>query len=299
MLHSTAPTLVLGSGGLLGRHVVCEYARSGESIIALTHKELDVTDEASIVRLLDQARPPVVINCAALCHFQKCEDFPEQSAAVNLDAPITLARLTAERGIRLVHFSTDYIFDGKSDRPYREQDVPHPLSVYGTHKAAVEKAFAAYPHHLLLRVAWLFGAGGKTFMSLLPDLLMERETIEVASGKLGACLHAGYAAQMIRRLVNQGSTGLINLVHRGEVSWEGFAHECLQQLQARGYDPACRLIIEVPLDQMAILGGSRPLYSVLDVTLLSKTMRESAMDWRDGLSQFLDETHPAGRTVLA
>ncbi|MEO7933610.1 MAG: NAD(P)-dependent oxidoreductase [Chthoniobacterales bacterium] len=291
--------LILGSGGLLGRHVVREYSCSDQPVVAFSHQDLDVTDEKTIIAVLDKIRPKVVINCAALCHFQQCEDHPKQSAQVNRDAPIRLAALTAERGIRLVHFSTDYIFDGQTETPYREEDTPHPLSVYGIHKAAVEAAFRSYPGHLLLRVAWLFGDGGRTFLSLLPDLLMHHSTLEVASGKRGSCLHVGYAAQIIRQLVSNGSSGLFNLVHSGEASWEGFAHECLRQLKERRLAPQCQNLVEIPLEKMSVLSGSRPLYSVLDVSKLAEELGFQPIDWRDGLSQFLDLNYPSQRPVLA
>ncbi len=296
---SSSPIIVLGSGGLLGRHVVREYASSDQLLIPFAHKDLDVTNEKSVVAVLDRIQPEVIINCAALCHFQQCEDHPEQSAQVNREAPIRLAALTAERGIRLVHFSTDYIFDGRSETPYREQDATHPLSVYGVHKAAVEAVFRQYPNHLLLRVAWLFGEGGRTFLSLLPELLMRHSTLEVASGKRGSCLHAGYAAQIIRELVCRGSSGLYNLVHSDEASWESFAHECLRQLQERGHSPLCQSLVEVPLEKMAVLSGSRPLYSVLNVSKLAGELGFAPMNWRDGLSQFLDTCHSRRRPVLA
>ena len=300
-MSSSHPTvIVFGSGGLLGRHVVNEYARAGEPVLALSHGDLDVTSESSVIKLLDRENPSVVINCAALCHFQGCEDHPELSERVNLHAPVQLAGWTAERGIRLVHFSTDYIFDGNTNTPYREGDAPRPLSVYGTHKAEVEAAFTVYSEqHLLLRVAWLFGKGGKTFLSMLPDLVMRQSRLEVASGKRGSCLHVGYAAQVIRQLLAQNTTGLLNLVHSGEASWEGFAHECLRQLQARGYEPACRDLIEVPMDKMPVLGGSRPIYSVLEVNKLARELGTQPMEWQAGLSQFLDATYPAGTPILA
>ena len=292
--------VILGSGGLLGRHVVREYARSGQLYQAFSHSELDVTDTPAVESVLVRVRPEVVINCAALCHFQRCEEFPDLSALVNRDAPIRLAKQTAERGIRLVHFSTDYIFDGESEKPYREEDTANPLSVYGTHKAEVERAFQTFgDQHLLLRVAWLFGAGGKTFLSMLPDLLMNQNRLEVASGKRGSCLHVGYAAQVIRQLITQGSHGLINLVHAEEASWEGFARECLKQLRERGYEPGCRELVEVPMEKMSALSGQRPIYSVLDVSRLESELGNPPIHWRMGLAGYLDTAYPIKRPVLA
>ena len=299
MSHRPPSVLVFGSEGLLGRHVVNEYLLHGEPVIGLAHHELDVTDDRAVKAALDKSQPDVVINCAALCHFQRCENEPLLSAAVNRDAPIRLAEILSQREVRLVHFSTDYIFDGKSDGPYKEGDTPQPLSVYGLHKAAVEKALAPYfQRHLLLRVAWLFGDRGRTFLSMLPDLLMSGSRVQVASGKRGSCLHVGYAARVVRQLVAQRTSGLLNLVHAGETSWEGFAHECLRQLRERGFHPSCSHIIEVPLEKMAVLAGSRPLYSVLDTTRLTRKLGEAPLEWQYGLSQFLDIVYPASPPVL-
>lgn len=292
MSPSPLKILVPGAGGLLGRHVVEEYRRHGEKITALSHADLDVTDEGAVRSILAHEQPDVVINCAALCHFQRCQENPAASAAVNREAPIRLAKLTAERGIRLVHFSTDYIFDGLSQVPYREEDTPNPLSVYGEHKTAVERAFSAFPSHLLLRVAWLFGHGGKTFLSLLPTLLREKEALEVASGKRGTCLHAGYAAEVIRELVAQGNNGLFNLVHSGETSWEDFAHETLRLLQERGLQPRCREIIEVPLEKMPVMRGSRPIYSVLATEKLASALGSNPISWKEGLNRYLTHLFP-------
>ena len=284
----------------MGRHVVREYALHGDPVSGLAHADLDVTDEGAVIAAIDKFQPEVVINCAALCHFQRCEDEPDLSAAVNRDAPIRLAKILSKRGIKMVHFSTDYIFDGKSDVPYIEEDTPRPLSVYGLHKAAVEKAFIPYSkQHLLLRVAWLFGSGGRTFLSILPDLLMHQPCVQVASGKRGSCLHVGYAAQVLRQLVERKTTGLLNLVHAGEASWEGFAHECLRQLRERGFHPSCSDIVEVPLEKMTVLTGARPMYSVLDTTRLASELGDAPLDWRSGLSQFLDVVYPAAPPVLA
>jgi dTDP-4-dehydrorhamnose reductase len=169
-----------------------------------------------------------------------------------------------------------------------EEDLPAPQSVYALHKAATERAFEAFPEHLILRVAWLFGKGAPTFMSQMPRLLMLDETLTVASGKKGSCLYAGYGAQLALSLIDAGASGVVNTVHSGETAWEVFAEECLRQLKARGLKPRCKRIEKVPFDQMSIMKPGRPPFSVLSNDKLSRITGIRSISWQEGLDQYLN-----------
>ena len=152
--------LLLGAGGLLGRHLAAELPRHGHALTALTHPEADITDAS---RLDDLFRRPwdAVINTAAACNFDLCESAPDATARINRDAPLDLADRCHAHGAKFVQFSSDYVFKGDLERPLTERDIPEPLSAYGRQKADIEKSAAA-------RTAWscafpLCGAGGKTF----------------------------------------------------------------------------------------------------------------------------------------
>ncbi len=280
---------ILGASGLLGSHVYRRCLQGHVPHEALTHEGLDITDVQSSLDFLDTHCPDVVVNCAAFCSFQGCEDDPVRSEAVNLVAPCRWADECARRGIMMVHFSSDYIFDGCLNRPYREEDAPNPLSVYARHKVGCERHFAKHPGHLVLRISWLFGRGGRTFLSMLPDLLMARESLTVASGKRGACLHAAYAADVIIELIERGVSGLVNLVHEGGTSWEEFARACLEELHSRGLNPACREIIEEPYQELLSSNSARrPAYSVLDVGKLASLLGCPVKPWREGLRDYLE-----------
>jgi dTDP-4-dehydrorhamnose reductase len=281
--------LVLGAGGLLGRHLTTLLQRQERPFVAHTRETLDITDANRMRELLDSETFTSVINCAALCSFGACETNPDASARVNRDAPIRWAAECAARGIRFVHFSSDYIFDGRRDTPYPEEAEPHPLSVYAKHKAETEPQVLSHPMHLLLRVAWIFGAGGRTFMSMLPRLLMESPVVTVASGKRGSCLYAGHGAEMILELVDRGATGLLHVVNSGEATWEGYAHSCLQKLRARNLRPLCNEIREHPFDSMPNLQGFRPPYSVLSTAKLAGILGKEPPHWEAGLDAFLDD----------
>ncbi len=291
-------TIILGSSGLLGSHICNEYRKYDAPYLPLKHADLDITDIEQSRELLEKHAPAQVINCAAFCSFQGCEDNPELSRQVNLEAPCWWAQECSRRGIKMVHFSSDYIFDGTTQIPYTEDSEPAPESVYANHKAGCEEFFRQFPEHLILRVSWLFGQGGKTFLSMMPKLLMENSEMTVAAGKRGTCLHVGYAATVIRNLLDSGECGLFNLVHTGVMSWEEFAKSCLDELKLRGLIPACQSIKEVPYDTLlADSSAKRPEYSALDTTKLSRALDRPVMPWRDGLGAYLDAQFPASTPV--
>lgn len=281
--------LILGAGGLMGRHLVRECERRGMKYRALGHQELDITDKRAGEQAVEEFLPEVVINAAARCDFAACEREPEASRRTNLEAPLWWSALGRQRGFQLVLFSSDYIFSGRKQEPYSEESVPEPLSVYGAHKAALEQAIGGEGPELILRTAWIFGCGGKTFMSLLPRLLQERESVSVASGKLGSCLHAATGAAAVLGLLQQGAVGLFNLVHPGVTSWEEFAELCLEELRRMGKRPACREIVRVPFQnllQAEETPGRRPEYSVLNPAKVIERVGPLP-DWQEGLKSYL------------
>jgi dTDP-4-dehydrorhamnose reductase len=279
--------LLFGAGGLLGRYLARELA--DHNLAALTHHEADITDANRLNELFSQ-QWDAVINAAAICDFEACENDPKCTGLVNRDAPLDLARRTAAQGALFVQFSSDYVFDGSRDRLLTEDDIPRPLSIYGHQKADLEKLIPALcPRHLLLRVSWLYGVGGKTFMSKMPDLLMKQPSLRTASGKKGCCLYAADGAFWTRRLVEAGRTGLFNLVNPGETSWEEFARTTKEQLLTLGLDPACREILEVPYQSLGPGWSKRPQYSCLDPAKLAGALPPGPRPWREALGAFLYE----------
>lgn len=279
--------LLLGAGGLLGRYLSCELA--GHELTALEHRAADITDADQMDRLFTKPWD-AVINAAAVCDFDACENDPAGTARVNLDAPLDLARRCAGHGALFVHYSSDYVFGGYEDKFLAESDPAQPLSVYGRQKADLEKLVPEIcPHHLILRVSWLYGLHGKTFMSRLPDLLQTREEIRSAAGKKGCCLYAADGAWWTRQLVESGRTGLFNLVNQGGTSWEEFARTMLAQMAFLGLSPACKTIEEVPYEQLGPGWSKRPRYSCLSSEKISDIFPPGPRPWREALGAFLDE----------
>ncbi|MGA0094231.1 MAG: SDR family oxidoreductase [Chthoniobacterales bacterium] len=281
--------LLFGSGGLLGRYLAAEFSRPDHRLVALAHSAADITDPERLDELFGDSWD-VVINAAAVCDFDACERDPLATARVNHAAPLDLARRCASQNAVFVQYSSDYIFEGSGHRPLVEEDEPSPLSVYGRQKSEIEKLVPALcPRSLVLRLSWLYGLGGKTFMSRLPDLLGAQHSLRTAAGKKGSCLYAGDGALWTRRLVEAGQTGLFNLVNGGETSWEEFARNCRQQMESCGLPVACKNIEEVPYEEMGPGWRKRPRYSCLDIRKLSAVLPPGPRPWREALGDFLAE----------
>ena len=278
---------LLGAGGLLGRYLTREF--SGHELTAMTHEQADITDGARMDELFAR-RWDAVINAAAVCDFDACEKDPVGTGRANRDAPLDLARRCAAQDALFVQYSSDYVFGGGEDRLLTESDPAEPLSVYGHQKADLEKIIPNLcPRSLILRVSWIYGLGGKTFMSRMPDLLAGQTSLRTAAGKQGCCLYAADGAHWTRQLVEAGCTGLFNLVNQGETSWEEFARTTLEQMTVLGLAPACRTIEEVPYEQLGSGWSRRPRYSCLDTAKIAATFPPGPRAWREALGEYLAE----------
>jgi dTDP-4-dehydrorhamnose reductase len=279
--------LLLGAGGLLGRYLAREF--SGHELTAVSHEQADITDAVRMDELFAQ-RWDTVINAAAVCDFDACEKDPVGTGRVNRDAPLDLARRCAAQDALFVQYSSDYVFDGSEDKLLTESDVPDPLSVYGHQKAELEKLIPELcPRSLILRVSWLYGVGGKTFMSRIPELLAGQTSLRTAAGKKGCCLYAADGAYWTRQLVESGRTGLFNLVNPGETSWEEFARTTLEQMTFLGLAPACKTIEEIPYEQLGPGWSKRPRFSCLDAKKIVGAFPPGPRPWREALGVYLSE----------
>lgn len=281
--------LIFGAGGLLGRYLAKEFASAGHDVAALTRSEADITDSRRMDDLF-ALNWNAVINAAAICDFDACERDPQATTRVNRDAPLDLARRCAAQRTLFVQYSSDYVFDGTGSRPLTETDTPSPLSVYGHQKADLEKLIPALcPQSLVLRISWLYGIGGKTFMSKMPDLFSSQPILRTAAGKKGNCLYAADGAVWTRKICESGQAGLFNLINAGETSWEEFAKSCLEQMKRLELSPVCEQIEEAPYEQIGPGWQKRPRYSCLDGAKLSATLPPGPRPWREALCEFLSE----------
>jgi len=273
--------LVLGSGGMLGRAVARDAARLGHDVVALERRDLDITDADHVERVVTAAEPGAVINCAAYTDVDGAETHEALALRVNGDGAGHVARAAAAAQARVVHVSTDYVFDGSSREPWVESDPVAPLQAYGRTKLAGEVAVAgANAEHAIVRTAWLFGAGGRNFVTTMIGLGEERDEVSVVTDQRGGPTWTGHLAPALVEIAERtGDVGVFHATGTGECSWYEFAVEIFDQAGI-----ACR-VVPTTSTQFA-RPARRPAYSVLG------TEREPGVilpRWDRGLAAYLDE----------
>lgn len=282
--------LILGAWGLTGRYLLRESKRRGLEVVGFSHADLDITRTDVAKETLAKEKPSLVINAASLTSLEMCEEKPLLSRQVNAESPGNWAKECGKAGVRFVHLGTDYIFDGKKSSAYLPSDPALPLSRYGKDKVEGERGVVrANPDALIVRLAWVFGHGGKTFMSQLPAMLAEKEVVELAGGRRGTCTYAGEAARIILELADKGAHGIYHGVQNGVTSWREFAEKAAELMRAKGRRVACREIRERPAGEIAGLKVARPAFSPLDMGDTEKMLGRKIPHWEKGLAEYLDE----------
>lgn len=227
------PALVLGAGGALGRALARELAVRALPFVALDRAACDVSVDDVVARALDRVRPAVVYNAAAYTAVDAAEADLVGAMELNAHAPGRIARRCAETGIALVHYSTDFVFDGAVDRPYVETDEPHPLNVYGRSKLAGELAVRdAHPAALVLRTAWLYGDGGRNFPSRLASELRAGRVVRCERDRRGSPTWTGALARASVDVVGAGATGVLHAACSGPTDWWTFASSLAGRIRA-------------------------------------------------------------------
>lgn len=279
--------LVLGAAGILGSALARHYADLGLPSVGFDHGRLDLRDTRALENALDRHRPEVVVNAAAMTAVDRCEGERDLAFEVNAAAPGRLAAACRARGVRLVHVSTDYVFDGTLRRPYLEDDPAAPISAYGASKLEGERrVFEADPSALVVRPAWVFSAAGKTFLCRLRALVGSEETLRVANDRTGNCTYAPDLATAIEALVARGARGLFHVANRGELSWHDFALALLADAPRLGIPVRCRRVEAISSASLN-LPARRPPYSALDTSRYEGLTGNTLRPWRETIPDFL------------
>jgi dTDP-4-dehydrorhamnose reductase len=294
--------LLLGRGGQVGWELQRSLSVLGE-VVALdfdtAHNPYglcgDFTDLDGLARTVEQVQPDVIVNAAAHTAVDKAESEPELARTINALAPTVLAQAATKIGAWLVHYSTDYVFDGSGSAPWKETDPTGPLSVYGQTKLEGEQAVASTPKHLILRTSWVYATRGGNFAKTMLRLAGERETLTVINDQFGAPtsaeLLADVTAHALRKLQDQPAlAGLYHCIASGETSWHGYAQFVLGQAQALG------MPLKAGPEQVAPTPTSsyptpakRPLNSRLDTGKLQAAFGLTMPHWQMGVARMLTE----------
>jgi dTDP-4-dehydrorhamnose reductase len=289
--------VVTGATGQIGYEAVQELAPVA-SVVGLTRADLDLARPDSIRETMRTLRPKVIVNAAAYTAVDRAESERDLAAAINAEAPAVLAEEARRLGALLVHYSTDYVFDGSKGAPYTESDPPAPLNVYGATKLAGEQAIqAAGATYVILRTSWLYGAHGTNFLRTMLRLARERTELRVVNDQVGAPTWSKWIASMTADVVEYelsrgkefaaGLSGLYHLAAAGSTTWYEFAL-CILAGDPRRHEQICRAVIPISTAEHST-AARRPPYSVLDCTAFGDRFRLSLMGWRSQLEGVLDE----------
>ncbi|HTZ97785.1 MAG TPA: dTDP-4-dehydrorhamnose reductase [Terriglobales bacterium] len=280
--------LLFGANGQLGSDLNKIFRAAGDNVVALTHAQVDVCDEAKVGELLAAEKPEVVLNTAAFHKVEECEKKPELAFQVNASAPMRLAVACQKSGAVLVHFSTDYAFGGYAhDKPFEEADRPAPLNVYGVSKVAGEELIAYNTdRYFVLRVCGLYGIAGSSgkggnFVENMLKKALAGDPIKVVDDQVLTPTYTVDLAEAVRKLVLSGNFGLYHLSSEGQCSWYEFTRQIFEFAGVKANLSACKTSdFYSPV--------KRPAYSVLSKAKL-RSVGLSIPSWQDALPRYLKE----------
>jgi dTDP-4-dehydrorhamnose reductase len=288
--------LLTGKNGQVGWELQRALAPLGE-LTACDREQLDLSDISQIRAKIRELQPQLIVNAAAYTAVDRAESEPEIAMQINAAAPAAMAEAAKEVGALLVHYSTDYVFDGTSTRPYTEDHATNPLNVYGQTKLAGEQAIASSgASYLIFRTSWVYGARGKNFLLTILRLARERSELTIVNDQIGApTLSRDIAEATARVISNIGAeknlaaaaarfSGIYNLTSSGETSWFGFAEFALSSvklLNTVSLKPLTTAQYKTP--------ARRPLYSLLDPSRLIRTFGLAMPEWKASAAAVCEE----------
>lgn len=287
--------LVFGKTGQVARCLADRVpALAGAEFLGREQADLERPD--SVRRAVESRRPDIVINAAAYTAVDQAESEPDLAMTVNAEAPAAMAETCARTGAWLVHYSTDYVFDGSASEPYTEDDPVSPINVYGRTKLAGEEGIrSAHDRHLILRTSWVYSNFGKNFLNTMLRLAGERDTLRIVADQIGGPTWAGSIAEATGRIVQQlaegerdtdQAAGTCHMTCGGRASWHEFARRIFElsgQLEELHVEPIETREFPTP--------AARPMYSVLSNDKLDRTFGFRLDDWDDALRRCLSERY--------
>ena len=299
--------LLTGINGQLGWELQRTLAPLG-TVVGLDRAQLDLSQPDAIRRIVREQRPAIIVNPAAYTAVDKAETEPELAHAINAVAPGVLAEEAQKIGALLVHYSTDYVFDGSQNAPYTEEDAPNPQSIYGKTKLAGEDAVRASGcAHVVLRTSWVYGVHGGNFVKTVLRLARERDALRIVADQFGAPTWARRlalcSAEILRQYrENPGDAsrhGLFHLTAAGRTNWHGYAEEIVRL--ARQYDAALQdkaLTIRAIATHEYPVAAKRPANSVLATNKVKKAFGLELPPWRDDLTACIEELYATEHQAL-
>ena len=284
--------VILGARGRLGAALMREY-RDKFEVVGFNHAQLDLGKPEEIHAEIDKLDFDVLINAAAFTNVDLCETEREQAFAINAEAPKVLGEICSEKNAKLIHISTDYVFDGEKREPYVETDAAEPISVYGESKRAGEKnVLAGRDQHLIVRVSWVFGPDRPSFIDTMIKRAREEEHIDAVADKFSTPTYTHDIAEMVSRFFDVDVPGgILHFANNGECSWQEYAQHALDCCRASGISLKTKTVGPAKIADMKNWIARRPVYSVLSTAKYAKLTSVTPRSWRDAVSDYIERSY--------
>jgi len=279
--------LVIGSKGMLGRDLIKTLWSSFpyDEVIGWDVEEIDIQEENSTIAKIEILQPGIIINLAAYTDVDGCESNEEKAFAVNAEGMKHVALGAMKTGAKVIYLSTDYVFDGNKNKPYLEQDPPHPLNVYGRSKWRGEQYVQELVKDVLIvRTQWLFGRYGKNFVASILRQAQEKSVLSVVNDQVGSPTYALDLSQTLSLMIQREARGIFHVVNSDCCTWYDFAREILELSGVEGVE-----VLPMSSKKLAY-PATRPAYSVLDTQKLRREMGVTLRPWVDALKDYLSSS---------
>jgi dTDP-4-dehydrorhamnose reductase len=280
--------VILGAGGRLGAALLREY-RDNFDVTGFNHTQLELSDLGAVRDKLRSTSFDLLINAAGFTKVDLCETQPDRAFLINAEASLVVAEICDEKNARLIHFSTDYVFDGEKREPYTEEDEASPISIYGESKLAGEKnVLAAQNQNLVVRVSWVFGPDRPSFIDAMVQQAQENHEVDAVADKFSTPTYTLDIAEMLPRFFGSDAPGgILHFANAGQCSWQEYAQWAVDCCHDAGLSLKAKTIGARKLRDMANWVARRPVYSVLSTAKYTMLTGVSPRTWREAVSDYI------------
>jgi len=279
--------IIIGANGRLGAALTREYQRAF-SVKAFARSQLDLGKLDQVRSTLSETEFDLLINCAALTNVDYCESNRDEAFLINAEAPRLLAEICRQKSAALIHISTDYVFDGRQDSPYTEEDTPRPLSVYAESKlAGEEETLRVSQNNLVIRLSWVFGPDKPSFIDQIIQRARENETVTAVADKFSSPTYTIDAANWLRLAWENDAQGILHLANNGGCSWQEWAQYALDVCRNFGIPLKAERVGAVSLADMKNFVARRPVHTVLSTAKFAALTGVKPRHWREAVAEYI------------
>ncbi len=280
---------IVGSGGRLGMALTREWTEAGETVIGFDRTSLDLSNPEKVRAALGNADFEVLINCAALTNVDYCESHEPEAFRVNSEAVRDMAESCRQRGARMVHVSTDYVFDGEKPEPYVEDDAPRPLGVYGASKLAGEQALAdTLNDSLVVRVSWVFGPDRPSFVDQILAKARDNESVSAVADKWAVPTYTLDLGQWLRPFLGEiKACGILHLCNSGSCTWQEYGQYAIESVRRAGVPLKAETIAPQKMSELKAFVARRPIHTVMATHRFSQLTGRTPRSWQEAVDDYV------------